>query len=161
MKTIALLVTLLTGSVLLFHFLFFWMNFSVDSYYYWAIGNYFKTGTYKYDIAFMPTFAKPPTVSPPAFGLLLTTLEFLPYPDIILHLLHLLLLSGTGFSIYKSLRYFIRSPNAAVLACVMVLVPGNLVYASLTLTEVGAEFFVALYAYYLVRFYKTKNTRPL
>lgn len=148
-----------TTGFLIFHFLFFWVNAIIDSYFYWAIGQYFKTGIYPFVYPFI--YLRPPTVSPPAYGLFLNIIQLFPKPDIVLHAIQLIMLGGIGFFVYKTALYVISKPTARIVACLVVLIPGNLIYATLTLTEISAELFISVFMYLVATFYVKKKTSDL
>ncbi len=149
MKRIPLFLGILTAGFLIFHFLFFWMNGIVDSSFYYAIGKYFQTGHYPFSYPFI--YSRPTTISPPLYGLMLVTLEYLPRPDVVLHFLQLVMLVGVGFFTYKILRMLTSKWVAVVVGCVTILIPANIVYASYMMTEIGAEFLVAVIVYLMVK----------
>ena len=153
------IVLVFTIGFLIFHFLFFWVNAIIDSYFYWAIGQYFKTGIYPFIHPFI--YARPPTVSPPAYGLFLNIIQLFPKPDIVLHAIQLVMLGGIGFFVYRTALLFISKSTSIIMACLTILIPGNMVYASLALTEIGAELFISIYVYLLALFYAKKKTSTL
>ena len=153
------IILIFTIVFLIFHFLFFWVNAIIDSYFYWAIGQYFKTGIYPFVSPFI--YLRPPTVSPPAYGLFLNIIELFPKPDIVLHAIQLIMLGGVGFFVYKTALYVVSKSIALIVACFVVLIPGNLIYATLTLTEIGAELFISVFMYLMATFYIKKKVSDL
>jgi hypothetical protein len=148
-KRIAVLLLILTGLVLLGNLLFFWANSIADSYFYWAISEYIRTGTYPFTYPFI--YAKPTTISPPLYGVLLLIIGYLPWPALFLRLIQTILLCSTGYFTYRILTKFFTSYVAVIISCVSVLIPANIIYTNYMLTENIAQWFVAVIAYLLVK----------
>lgn len=149
-------VTLLGIAFLLFHFLFLWMYTNIDGYFYWAIGQYFQTGTYPYISPFI--YAKPPTISPPLYGLALASIGSLPNGDIVLHAIHLFLLATTTLLLFRILRQFIAQQSAALISFLFLIFPTNVIYTSSMMTELPAQTAMTAYLYLFQKFLKTHNT---
>ncbi len=149
---VLVILSIATGTAFL---LFGWMNYIIDSYFYLALVQYFKSGTYPFQAPFI--YSKPTTISPPGYALLLLMVQWLPGPDVVLHLIQMLFLMGSSFLIYRMLRRQIGIAPAVVAACLYFLLPANLLYSSYMLTENGASFLVALFLFLLYRYETDKR----
>ena len=139
---------ILTVIWFLFNLLFFWMHANVDSYFYFAIGEYFRTGNYPFQTPFI--YTKPTTISPPLYGLFFTLTHGLLRADILLHAVQLSFLAATSYLLYKTLRLHISRRMATLISCLFALFPINIIYASNVMTENPAQFVVMLIIYLLV-----------
>lgn len=155
MKKLSTIILVVTGIFLVFHALFLWMYTNIDGYFYWAFGQYVKTGVYPFLPSF--TYLRPITISPPLYGIFLMLLGFFARADIILHSLQLLMLTGTGALLYKLLTPFVAKSAALILACLFILFPTNVIYASSMMTEIPAQFLFTLWVYLLFRFAQSRN----
>lgn len=155
MKKFSNIILVLTGAFLVFHVLFLWMYTNIDGYFYWAFGQYVKTGVYPFLPSF--TYLRPTTISPPLYGIFLMYLGFIPRADILLHILQLLMLAGTATLLYKLLTPFVHKPVALILACLFILFPANVIYSSSMMTEVPAQFLMTCYVYLAHRFIASKK----
>lgn len=134
------------GSIfLLFHFLFLWIHTNIDGYFYWAIGQFFKTGIYPFVSPFI--YAKPTTISPPLYGIFLALLESLPFGDMLLHLIQLLLLATTTLLLYKILKTIVSSNTAALVSFLFLIFPTNVIYAGSMMTEIASQTALTVYLY--------------
>lgn len=138
-----------TICIFLLNFLFVWMNANVDSYFYFAIGEYFRTGHYPFIAPFI--YTKPTTISPPLYGIFFILTHGIPRADILLHALQLILLATSSVLLYKILSLHVRKPFAVIIACLFALSPVNLIYASYVMTENPSQFFVTYWTYLIVK----------
>jgi hypothetical protein len=145
--------------VIIVHFFLFWQNAIIDSYFYWAFGEYLRTGSYPFAAPFI--YARPTTIEPPLYSVLLMLLQFVNRADILLHAVQLLMLAATGYFLYRSLLLLISPDTAAITGLLFILLPANLIYASLILSETGAAFWLSLFQYTLLLGVVRKNTRFL
>lgn len=155
--TIAFLI--LTIGTFLFLFLFGWMNANADSYFYWMIGEYFRSGVYPFTSPFI--YTKPTTISPPLYGVFFILTHGIPRADILLHAIQLGLLATTSVLLYLVLRRHLTKSGAMIASCLFALFPINLIYASQVLTENPAQFFVTLWAFLVIRGIIKKQPRPI
>ena len=139
--------------------MFGWMNANVDSYFYWAIGEYFRSGMYPFTAPFI--YTKPTTISPPLYGLFFILTHSISRSDILLHALQLGLLAMTSLLLYRMLRLYLQKPWAIIISCLFALFPVNLVYASYVLTEIPAQFFVMLMVYLITMGIVKKQPFPI
>lgn len=155
MKKFSTIILVVTGAFLVFHGLFLWMYTNIDGYFYWAFGQYVKTGIYP----FLPSFIylRPTTISPPLYGIFLMLLGFFTRADIILHILQLAMLAGTSALLYRLLRSLIPKAPALTLSCLFILFPTNVIYASSMMSEISAQFLFTLWVYLVHRFAQSRN----
>lgn len=153
----ALLLT--TVVTFLFHFLFFWTNSIVDSYFYWAFSQYITTGTYPFVQPFV--YLLPTTISPPLYAFLLAVLAYLPNAQAYIHGLQLLLLAVTSWLLYRMVSWTLEKDTALIIACLFALIPGNLIYTTLILTEIPAQFLLTVFIYLFMSSIRTKRILPL
>lgn len=156
---ISRMVLLATVAVFVFHVLFFWTNSIIDSYFYWAFSQYITTGVYPFAEPFV--YLLPTTISPPLYALLLAILAFFPSAQIFLHGFQLLLLGITSFLLYRMVKWTLHKDAAIIIACLFALMPGNLIYTTLILTEIPAQFFLTVFIYFFMSFVRTKRILPL
>jgi hypothetical protein len=135
------------------------MNEIIDSYFYLAFGSYLRNGVYPFQAPFI--YAKPTTISPPGYAILLMSIQNIPRADIIIHVIQLGLLILSAWLIYKISRYAVNTYVSIIIACLFFLIPGNLIYTSYMLSENGATFFVTLFLFLFVSFQKTKHIQYL
>lgn len=159
MKKLFTIILIATGAFFVFHVLFLWMYTNIDGYFYWAFGQYVKTGVYPFLPSF--TYLRPTTISPPLYGIFLMLLGFIPRADIIIHILQLLMLAGTATLLYKLLTPFVRRPVALTLSCLFILFPANVIYAASMMTEIPAQFLMTCYVYLAHRFIVSKKISSL
>lgn len=159
MKKLSTIIFIVTGAFLVFHVLFLWMYTNIDGYFYWAFGQYVKTGIYPFLPSF--TYLRPITISPPLYGIFLMLLGFIPRADIILHILQLGMLMGTATLLYKLLIPFVAKSVALTLACLFILIPTNVIYASSMMTEIPAQFLMTSFVYLTGRFIVSKKISSL
>ena len=144
---------------LLFHMLFLWMYTNIDGYFYWAIGQYFKTGTYPFIAPFL--YNKPTTISPPLYGLFLALIGSLPRGDIFLHAIHLLLMATTTLLLFRILSKIISANSAAFISFLFLIFPTNVIYTSSMMTELPAQTAMTAYLFLAARFLKTRTIAPI
>lgn len=148
-----LLIVLLfiAGSI---HFLFIGMEASADTLFFHAFAEYIRTGQYAWPFPNMP-YTQVRTGAAPLFSLLLTAIYEIPRSDILLHAIHLGFFGGTLFLLYRMLRAYIR-PVVAMLAVTMfAFIPGNLIFISWALSDLGAQFLFTLYCFLLWKYRQT------
>jgi 4-amino-4-deoxy-L-arabinose transferase-like glycosyltransferase len=139
-----------------FSFIFFWMNSIVDSYFYYAIGQFFKTGVYPYISPFF--FDRPTTLSPPLYGIILASIQSIPYPHIVLHTIQIFMVLTTGYILYLLLIHQTINRYIAIsVASLYVLFPINIIFSSYILTETPAQFFFCVYLFCTLHYLKTKR----
>lgn len=155
MKKLSTIILIVTGAFFVFHVLFLWMYTNIDGYFYWAFGQYVKTGVYPFLPSF--TYLRPTTISPPLYGIFLMLLGFLPRADIIIHILQLCMLAGTATLLYKLLTPFVTKPVALILSCLFVFFPANVLYSSSMMTEIPAQFLFTLWVFLVYRFVQSRN----
>ena len=144
---------------LLFHMLFLWMYTNIDGYFYWAIGQYFKTGTYPFIAPFL--YDKPTTISPPLYGLFLAFIGSLPRGDIFLHAIHLILIATTTFLLFRILSKIISANSSAFISFLFLIFPTNVIYTTSMMTELPAQTAMTAYLFLAERFFKTRSIAPL
>lgn len=159
LKRITKIVFIITICSHVFNLLFFWLNSIIDSYFYWALNRYFVTGIYPF-IAYF-TYSRPTTISPPLYAILLAVLEKLLYPEIFLRTLQVSMLAATSYIIYRMLSGSINRHLALLIACIFAMFPTNVIYTNYMLTEIMAQFFIAVYVYQIWCFVKTGSIRFL
>lgn len=147
MMVIANLLLILSLTVYVFHFLFFWMYPSTDSIFYWQFANFIRTGKY---LAPHPYYyISPSTMEPPLYSVFLFLADYLPRADIIIHLAQILAVLGSGYLIFKIFSYYFSKQAALTVGCLSVLVPGHLIYVSNLVAEPIAVFYITLYLFIL------------
>ena len=140
-------------------FLFWGMMDLPDSAFYFAIGEYIKSGKYPFTYPYI--YSRPTTISPPLYGLFLLPLWGLPRSDIIIHLIQVLILLTTAYFTYKSARYFLPSAWSLIAVSFLLLIPGNTIFTSLVMTEIGAQLLVGIYVYLLLSYFIFKKPKFL
>ena len=144
---------------LLFHMLFLWMYTNIDGYFYWAIGQYFKTGIYPFIAPFL--YSKPTTISPPLYGLFLSFIGSLPRGDMFLHAIHLMLMATTAFLLFRILSKIISANSSAFISFLFLIFPTNVIYTTSMMTELPAQTAMTAYIFLIERFLKTRSVAPL
>jgi len=160
MKKAALLAVTATGLMLTVHFFFGFIYTCLDSYFFHAFAQYLRTGKYVFPILNLP-YKHIHTGSPPLYSGLLAILYSFGRADILLHLIQLLMLVVSAFLIYKILRHYINKSWAVVIACLFVWIPGNVIYASYVMSDLGGEFLLILYCYFVFLYLITKKINYL
>lgn len=155
MKHVATIAVWVTGALLLFHFFFIWMYTNIDGYYYWAFGQYVKTGIYPFIQPFV--YERPPTISPPLYGIFLAFLGVFPRADILLHAVQLLMISFTAYLLYRMISPYIKPVWSTLIACLFLLFPANIIYVSSMMTEIPAQTAMTVYLYLTHRFLATRR----
>jgi len=146
MKKVSKIIIAVSIFALLFNFLFFWAVPNADSYFYWGFGEYIKTRVFPYAYPFI--YQRPPTVSPPMYALILLGLSYLPSQDIILRVIQTIMLVMSGLFVYKTLIILkVKKHIAYITLGLFFLMPVNIIYTNLILTEIPAQFFVSLFVY--------------
>lgn len=144
---VANLLLIISLTVYVFHFLFFWMYPSTDSIFYWQFANFIRTGSY-----FAPHpyyYTLPSTMEPPLYSVFLFLADYWPRADIIIHLAQILAVLGSGYLIFKIFSYYFSKQAALTAGCLSVLVPGHLIYVSNLVAEPMAVFYITLYLFIL------------
>lgn len=159
MKKLSTIILIVTGAFFVFHVLFLWMYTNIDGYFYWAFGQYVKTGVYPFLPSF--TYLRPTTISPPLYGIFLMLLGFIPRADIMLHIMQLLMLAGTATLLYKLLTPFVTKPVTLILSCLFILFPTNVIFTSSMMTEIPAQFLFTLWVFLVYRFVQSRNVSYL
>lgn len=149
MKRLSIILLICTVLILLFNLLFFWTNSIADSYFYWAFGEYIKTLSYPFIHPFI--YARPTTISPPLYSLLLLALEPLYNPSFLLRIVQTSILSTTGYLTFLILKKSFSRYSAILISCISTLLPANIIYANYVMTEILAQFFVILIAYLIIK----------
>jgi hypothetical protein len=129
---------------------------TTDSWFYWALGNFLRTGTYQAPPPYY--YQLPSTMEPPLYSLFLYIMGFLPRSDIFIHLFQLLSLGVSSYLIYIGLRKLNRYA-AAVIAILFVILPANIIYAGNLLSENFSLLAVAMYTYLLYLIIEKKKTK--
>ncbi len=149
----------ITGMLLLAHFFLGWMYTNIDGYYYWAFGQYVRTGIYPF---VQPIdLVRPTTISPPLYGILLAFLQTFPHPDIILHAIQILMLVATTYLLYRMISLYVKPLWSTLIACLFILFPANIIYVSTMMTEIPAQFLFTVITYLFFRYLRTSNLRYL
>lgn len=133
----------LTGNLV-----FFWLNTIIDSYFYWAFAQYIKTGNYPFQAPFV--YSKPTKISPPLYAVLLLAIENLPSPTLALRIAQTLLFAWTCLLVYKILSQSHSQKIASIGTLCFAILPANVIYINYMLTEIAAQWFVALITYMLL-----------
>ncbi len=144
---------------LLFHMLFLWIYTNIDGYFYWAIGQYFKTGIYPFIAPFV--YSKPTTISPPLYGVFLSIVGSLARGDILLHIIQLTLMATTTLLLFALLKDVVSEKTAALLSFLFLIFPTNVIYTSSMMTEIPAQTTVATYIFFMTKFFKTRDNTLL
>lgn len=135
-------------TILLINLLFFWTNANIDSYFFWAFGQYLTTGSYP----FLPdfTYSRPTTMAPPMMSVLLALAQFTPFAAFFIRLVQTLLLATTAYILFLLLKRSFSNKTSLLIACLFVLIPGNLVYVNYLMSEILAQFFITLILYLIL-----------
>lgn len=132
-------------SFYLCHILFFWLYETTDSWFYWALANFFKTGSY---LAPPPYFyTVPSTMEPPLYSFFLYIIEIFPRPDILIHIIQTASLFASAFFIYKILSSFIHKSLSLFFVSLFLIWPVNIIYVTNLLSENFALFGVSLFGF--------------
>ena len=136
------------ATILLFNLLFFWANANIDSYFFWAFGQYLATGNYP----FLPdfTYARPTTMAPPMMSAIMAITQFTPVAALLIRIVQTILLSSTAYILFLLLKRSFSKKASTVIACLFILIPGNLVYVNYLMSEILAQFFITLVLYLLL-----------
>ena len=145
---LAKLLFISTIGIYIFNMLFVWMNAHADSYFYWMISEYFRSGKYPFTSPFI--YTKPTTISPPLYGIFFILTHSLPHADVLLHALQLGLLGLSSYLLYWILLLHVKKPIAQIISCFFAIFPINLIYATYVLTENPAQFFVTIWIFFVV-----------
>lgn len=159
MKRLATILVYVTIGMFLLIFTFGWLNANVDSYNYYAIGEYFRTGTYPFQEPFV--YNRPTTISPPLYGLFLAALQAIPRSDIPIHAIQLILLGLSSFLLYRLLRQSISEPIARIIGCLFAMTPVNIIYAGSLMTEIPAQSIVMLWLFFIIDGVKHRDSNPI
>src|SRR3989344_5843840 len=119
------LIPLFCISFYIFHFLFLWMFQTTDSYFYWALANFFRTGQYYAPHPYY--YTKPSTMEPPFYSILLFIAEIFPRPDIIIHAFHIGAVLISGLLLSKVLYKITKSRIAWSIGWLFTLLPSNII----------------------------------
>jgi len=149
----------LTTCIMLFSFLFGWLHANIDSYFYWAISEYFRTGTYPYLQPFV--YSRPTTMSPPLYGLFFILTQHISHAEILLHGLQLIMLAITSILLYHMLRRHIPQRWAVLVSCAFAVYPVNLIYASGVLTEIPAQLIITIWLFLVLLGTTKRRLAPL
>lgn len=138
----------LVAIILFFNLLFFWANANIDSYFFWAFGQYLTTGTYP----FLPdfTYVNPTTMAPPMMSILMAIAQVTPFAAFFIRLVQTILLSATAYMLFLLLKRSFSKKTSTIVAYLFVLIPGNLVYVNYLMSEILAQFFITLILYLLI-----------
>lgn len=153
---VVLCLLILGGGFLIFRFLFVWIYTNIDGYFYWAIGEYFRTGIYPFIAPFI--YNKPITISPPLYGLFLAFIGTIPHGDRWLHLSQIVMMATTTLLLYHILTSWITKRQAAIIAFLFLILPTNVIYTSSMMTELPAQTAMTLYLFLLQKSLKTNHT---
>lgn len=134
-----------TISLYLFHFLFFWIYETTDSYFFWAFADFLKTG--KYWVPHPYYWTTPSTIAPPLYSVLLFVAEFLPRAEIIIHFIHLLCLFFSSFFIYRITKSYLGRKNSLIIALIFLLIPANIFQPLSLMSEMVSLLGVSLFLY--------------
>ncbi|OGG20183.1 hypothetical protein A3D03_00540 [Candidatus Gottesmanbacteria bacterium RIFCSPHIGHO2_02_FULL_40_13] len=134
-----------TISLYLFHFLFFWIYETTDSYFFWAFADFLKTG--KYWIPHPYYWTTPSTIAPPLYSVLLFVAEFLPRADIFIHFIHLLCLFLSSFFIYRITKSYLGRKNSLITALIYLLIPANIFQSLSLMSEMISLLGLSLFLY--------------
>ncbi|OGG30388.1 hypothetical protein A2971_00790 [Candidatus Gottesmanbacteria bacterium RIFCSPLOWO2_01_FULL_46_21] len=148
-NTLSIILILLTALWLCFNLVFFWANANIDSYFFWAFGQYLRTNQYP----FLPyfTYERPTTMAPPLFSVLLVFAQLTPFPAFVIRFMQTVLLCGSGYLVYLILKKSFSRETCVVIACIFVLIPGNVVYTNYLMSEILAQFFITLVGYFFLK----------
>jgi hypothetical protein len=155
-KIVSITTVILTVLILIFHFFFFWMNLHMDSYFFTAFTDFIRTGKYVFPISSLH-YTHIHTGQPPLYSLLLAILYSFKRSDTILHAIQILMLGSTGILVFQILRNVLSKYLAAIAACLLVLIPGNLIFVAMTMSETGAELLFTLYCFLVFLYFKSKK----
>ncbi len=150
---------ILRVTVILFaiRFLFGWVHANIDSYFYWAIGEFFRTGSYPFQEPFV--YTKPTTIAPPLYGVFFILSQNVSHAEILLHGLQLILLAATSYLLYRVLQLHLKKPASLIISCLFALYPTNLIYAANVMTENPSQFLLMLWVYFITYGVVTKRPR--
>lgn len=156
LKKASYIIVAITFLVLVIHLFFGWMITNVDTFFFDAFAKFIRTGNYVFPIADLP-YRQINTGAPPLYSLLLAGLYFFRRADVYLHVLQIMMLIGTSLLVYQMLKDFVGKKWALIVSCLFTLLPGNLIYVSLIMSDLGAQFLFTFYCYLIYRYLKTKK----
>lgn len=142
------------------HLLFFWMNATVDTFFFAAFAKFIRTGTYVWPIESLP-YKSVQTGAPPLYSVLLAALSILPRADIFLHIVQLAMFVITAWLVYIMLKERVSSKAAWLGVLAYVLIPGNLIFVSYVMSDMGAQFLFTLYIFLIHLFLSRRKTMYL
>lgn len=160
MRRLAIILIFITVVIAVLQLLLFFANELSDTYFYWAIGSYFRNGVYPFSPPFV--YDRATTISPPLYGLFLVLFDSISKrPDIIMHALQTVSLFVTGYLIYMIIKTVIGKYPAIIMACIYILIPTNLIFTSLLYTENFSGLGLVFYVYLLFSYFRKKNSLAL
>lgn len=129
----------------LFHFFFFWVYETPDSWLYWSFGENIRAGHYQDINPYHYKF--PSTMEPPLYSIFLFMADFFQRSDILIHFWQLGAYLASAFFLFKILKDTVSKNLALIISSIFLLIPANLVYAANLMSEAWALFFVTFYIY--------------
>lgn len=139
----------------LFHFLFFWLFESTDSYFYWEFSNFIKTGKYLVEAY---NYTKPSTMEPPLYSGFLYLFQLLPRADILVHFFQLSSILASGFFLYKVFQKRTKKPIPLLLSILFLLTPSHMIYTSNLVAEPFAVLFLSFFLFLLSKILGSNNS---
>lgn len=148
----------LIGTAVFYALLFFfnWLNPTVDTWIFHAFAQFIRTGKYVFPIPQLP-YKHIHTQTAPLYSLLLAGLYYVPSADLVLHGLQISMILLSGFFVFKILRRAVGRSLAIIAGCIFTLLPGNVIFTSLLMSEAGAIFLFTLYLFLVHKYFESKN----
>jgi hypothetical protein len=156
LKKFSIFFVVITGVILIINLIYFWMNATVDTDMFYEFAKFIRTGIYVYPM-YNLGYKGVLTGSPPLFSVLLYVLDFFNRSDIWLHVIHLMMLVITTYLVYQILRKYFNQYYAIIISCIFSLIPGNLIYTTLVISDLGAQFLFMIYGYLFFMFIQTRK----
>lgn len=129
-----------------FKFLFFWMVEVTDSWFFWGLADFMRTGIYHAPHPYYYTSVS--TMEPPLYSVFLYLFQYFPRADILIHLLQIVGFIIATFCLYKILSFYILNDLAKIIAAVFLFIPANIIYESQLTAEPLALTFITIYIYF-------------
>lgn len=148
-----------TFSMLVFHFFFLWMIPVSDTSFFHAFAMFIRTGVYHWAIP--EPYKTIHTGSPPLYSLVLSFVYFFSKGEVVLHLIQILMFVGTLYFIYEILKRYLGKDWSLIITCLFAFIPGNIIYISYVMSDLGAQFLFTLYCFLIYRFFTTKKINYL
>jgi hypothetical protein len=146
-KRIATIVLSASLIFYLYHAMFFWVYETTDTYFYWGLANFLRTGYYQAPLPYFYTI--PTTMEPPLYSLFLYIADFFPRADVIIHIGQILMLLVSALFLIKILEKRIGVGWSRLVGAFYLLIPGNILQVSSAMSEMLAILIFSLYLMFL------------